>query len=188
VMVAAARMADVVSAVTPDGDPQPALFEALAGSLRNLQEGRDPAISTLLFQIRVLGLTGFRPQTDHCAACGTTARQTASLFSPAAGGMICSRCAAQQPIRSFPLSRGSLAFLRQALRLPTTVVTRLTAGGQVRTELEAAVEGYLTAVAGGRLRTAGFRIHSELPVSAPPAKDRVSTHGKESLTHDHSRP
>ncbi len=175
VMVAAARMADVVSAVTPDGDPQPALFDALAGSLRSLQEGRDPALSTLLFQIRVLGLTGFRPQTEQCAACGTTGRQTASLFSPAAGGVICSRCAARQPIRGYPLSKGSLAFLRQALRLPPTVVTRLTAGGQVRTELEAAVEGYLTAVAGGRLRTAGFRIHSDLPVCAPAAKDRFST-------------
>jgi DNA repair protein RecO (recombination protein O) len=172
-MAAAARMANVVSAVTADGDPQPALFQALAESLRSLQEGGDPALGTLLFQIRVLGLTGFKPQTDHCAACGTDALQHTSLFSPAAGGMLCGRCAARQPVRSFPLSKGSVAFLRQAMRLSTTVARRLKAVGQVRSELESALEAYLTAVAGGRLHTPDFRMRGDGPLSARAAEDRL---------------
>ena len=41
----------------------------------------DPAFTALLFQIRLLGLTGFRPQTDHCAACGMTRGDCAALRS-----------------------------------------------------------------------------------------------------------
>ena len=71
-MAAAARMANVVGAVTPDGDPDPELFNTLEQGLRSMVTSDDPAFTALLFQIRLLGLTGFRPQTDQCAACGKT--------------------------------------------------------------------------------------------------------------------
>ena len=57
-MAAAARMANVVAAVTPDGDPDPPLFETLEQGLRLLVTNSDPALTALLFQIRLLGLTG----------------------------------------------------------------------------------------------------------------------------------
>jgi DNA repair protein RecO (recombination protein O) len=50
-----------------------------------------------------------------------------------------------------PLSQGSVAFLRQALRLTPTLLSRLNAVGQVRSEIEIAIEGYVTAVTGKRL-------------------------------------
>src|SRR5678810_5792 len=89
VMAAAARMANVVAAVTPDGDPDPHLFDTLEQGLRSLVESGDPALTALLFQIRLLGLTGFRPQTDHCAACGKTREIQEPQFSPASGGLVC---------------------------------------------------------------------------------------------------
>ncbi|HEX8750637.1 MAG TPA: DNA repair protein RecO [Nitrospira sp.] len=155
-MAAAARMANVVGAVTPDGDPDPDLFDTLEQGLRSVVTSDDPALTALLFQIRLLGLTGFRPQTDHCAACGKSRQIHEPQFSPASGGLVCATCAARQRFPCLPLSRGSLAFLQQALRLAPTMVTRLRADGQVRCEVEDAIEGYVTVVAGKRIPPVDF--------------------------------
>jgi DNA repair protein RecO (recombination protein O) len=155
-MAAAARMANVVAAVTPDGDPDPPLFETLEQGLRSLVTSGDPALTALLFQIRLLGLIGFRPQTDHCAACGKNRVIQEPQFSPVSGGLVCTSCAARQRVPCLPLSRGSLAFLQQALRLAPAMVTRLKATGQVRGEVEDAIESYVTVVAGRRLPPVDF--------------------------------
>jgi len=155
-MDSAARMVNVVAAITPDGDPDPVLFDTLAQGLVSLHESEDPTFMALLFQIRLLGVTGFRPQTDHCAACGKTHFVGDPQFSPVAGGLVCLPCAAHQRVRCVALSRGSLSFLQQAIRLDPTVVTRLRASGQVRGEVEAAIEGYVTVVAGKRLPSVNF--------------------------------
>ena len=155
-MAAAARMANVVGAVTPDGDPDPELFDTLEQGLRSLMTSDDPALTALLFQIRLLGLTGFRPQTDHCAACGKSREIHEPQFSPASGGLVCATCAARQRFPCLPLSRGSLAFLQQALQLAPIMVTRLRADGQVRCEVEDAIEGYVTVVAGKRIPPVDF--------------------------------
>lgn len=155
-MTAAARTANLVSAVTPDGDPAPRLFEILEDGLRSLQDSSDPSLTTLLFEIRLLGQTGFKPQTDHCAACGTPHLPHEPFFSAVAGGVLCGRCASRQPGRSFPLSKGSLAFLNRTFSLPHKVVTRLKAEGRVRAELESALEAYVAVVAGRRLPRIDF--------------------------------
>jgi DNA repair protein RecO (recombination protein O) len=155
-MAAAARMANVVGAVTPDGDPDPHVFDTLEQGLRSLLTTDDPGLTALLFQIRLLGLTGFRPQTDHCAACGKTRVIEEPQFSPASGGLVCLTCAAVQRAPCLPLSRGSLAFLQQALRLAPGMVTRLKAAGQVRCEVEEAIERYVTVVAGKRIPPVDF--------------------------------
>lgn len=155
-MTSAARMVNVVTAVTPDGDSDPQLFDTLEQGLASLHQSRDPAFTALLFQIRLLGLTGFRPQTDHCAACGKTRLVGGPQFSPIAGGLVCPTCAARQRVGCIALSRGSLSFLQQAIRLAPALVTRLKATGQVRSEIEEAIEGYVTVVAGKRLPPVDF--------------------------------
>ncbi|MCG3778495.1 MAG: DNA repair protein RecO [Nitrospira sp.] len=155
-MTAAARMVNVVGAVTPDGDPDPQLFDTLEQGLRALITSHDPAMTALLFQIRLLGFLGFRPQTDHCAACGKGRLVGAPQFSPLSGGLVCTACAARQSLRCLPLSPGSLAFLHQALQLSSSMVERLKAAGQVRYEVENAIEGYVTVVAGRQLPSVNF--------------------------------
>jgi len=155
-MDSAARMVNVVAAITPDGDPDPSLFDTLEYGLASLQESEDPPFTALLFQIRLLGLTGFRPQTDHCASCGKTYFVGEPQFSPLAGGLVCVTCASHQRVRCVALSRGGLSFLQQAIRLTPALVTRLRATGQVRREVEEAIERYVTVVAGRRLPPVNF--------------------------------
>lgn len=161
-MAAAGRLANLVDAVTGEGDAGPRVFETLLEGLAALQVTEDPALTALLFQIRLLGLTGFRPQTDHCAACGESAQEgqpfVSRHFSPASGGLLCADCAGRHRNQCLPLSPGSLAFMQHAIRWKPTVLNRLKAEGRIRAEAEAAVESYVTVVTGKRLPPVDFLV------------------------------
>lgn len=167
-MSAAARIVNLVAALTPEGDPDPRIFDALADGLRSLEHSRDAPLTALLFQIRVLGLTGFKPQIEQCSACGNTRMTGEPQFSPAAGGVICTLCARRQPTRCLPLSPGSLALMRHALRWSPAVLDRLRATGRIRTELETAIETYVTTVTGKRLPPIDFLAVEGSSVYGPP--------------------
>ena len=152
-MTAAAHMVNLIQAVTPDRDPNHAVFHALSDGLSTLESGDDPELCSLLFQIHILGYTGFRPQIDHCVECGMYIKAPTMRFSPQSGGVICRPCSEKCFDRGFTISPGSLAFIQQARRLPFAKVTRLRAGGQVRQEVEQMIEAYVRAVVGRSLPT-----------------------------------
>jgi DNA repair protein RecO (recombination protein O) len=74
-----------------------------------------PAV-TIAFQIQVASLLGYRPRLDACAQCGG-ALSPRRVFSPARGGLLCDRCAAQEP-GTVTLSADALAGLSLVLTRP----------------------------------------------------------------------
>lgn len=155
-MGAAARLVNVVGAVTPERDADPQLFEILAEGLSAVAASQDPVSTALLFQIKLLCRAGFRPQMDCCAACGKAPLTGAPHFSPTAGGLVCSGCATGHHVHSLPLSQGSVAVLRQAVRLVPSMLVRLRTVGRIRNEIEEAIDKYVTVVTGRRLPPADF--------------------------------
>ena len=154
VMAAAAKMVRMVEMITADRDPNPEMYSALVYGLEALLPDQDFGLSTLLFQIHVLGYTGFRPQIDRCTECGKSAPQhTPQWFSPRLGGMVCDWCGQRGVGRVLPISKGSLAFIDQARRLPMASLSRLKAIGTIRMEVEEAIEAYFQAVVGKALPT-----------------------------------
>ena len=168
IMTAAGRLVNLVAALTAEGDPCPRVFETLEAGLQVLQQDPDPLLATLLFEIRLLGLTGFRPQLDPCARCGRALSAGPGRFSAVSGGLVCDPCTSRDPNRALWLSPGSLSLLRQALAWTPTSLTRLRAAGRVRTELEAAMEDYITVVAGKRLPSLEMLCLPSDPVSGVP--------------------
>ena len=144
----------MVEAITVDRDPNPGIYAALVYGLESLRPEADVALTALLFQIHVLGHTGFRPQFDSCTECGKGAQQhLSSWFSPRLGGIVCQDCGQRGMGRMLSLSKGSVAFIEQARRLPLPQLSRLKAIGSVRIEVETAMEAYFYAVVGKSLPT-----------------------------------
>ena len=152
----AGRVVNLVAAITQEADPDPGVFETVLEGLRALQESDDPALTTLLFQVRLIGETGFRPQLDDCAICGAGDGATLSLFSARSGGLVCRECARRVGTGCYPLWRGGSALLRQAARMTPSMLRRLKATGQVRLETEPLVEALVNTVAGTRLPPMNF--------------------------------
>jgi len=154
VMTAAARMVRMVEAITVDRDPNHEMFSALVHGLESLSPAADVALITLLFQIHVLGHTGFRPHFDCCTECRKPANQgMLQWFSPRLGGMVCEECGQRGVGPVLFLSKGSVAFIEQARRLSLPCLSRLKAIGSVRIEVETAMEAYFYAVVGKSLPT-----------------------------------
>ena len=163
VMAAAARMVNLIKAITPDRDPQSAIFHTLVGGLQSLEDDGDPELCSLLFQVHVLGQTGFRPQTDHCAGCNADINPENAQFSSKSGGLVCRSCRERIVDRCFPMSPGSLAFIQQARRLPFPTVTRLRASGQIRREVEDVIDSYVQYIIGKPLPTISWLAAEPLP-------------------------
>jgi len=73
-------------------EKQPALqqFLLLVGALRTVSDGRPPNQVLDSFLLRSLSVAGYAPSFDACARCGEPGPHRS--FSPAAGGVLCSRC------------------------------------------------------------------------------------------------
>lgn len=163
-MSAAARMVTLIEAVTAERDSSPVLFFTLREGLRALQTIKDSALLTLVFQIHVLGHTGFRPQIDHCASCGGGVCSITGRFAPSAGGLVCPNCERTGWDRCLPMSRGSVSFVQQARRMKFPLATRLKADRQVRRELEDITMAYTSVVVGKRLPALNFLVAEPPPV------------------------
>lgn len=149
---AASRIANLAKALTVDGDSEPAILDTLVEGFRAIESGEDPALATLLFRIRLLSQTGFKPQTDHCVMCGAAVNFGQALFSPRSGGLICRRpCAGREQAGCLSLSHGGWAFLAKASQMSPAFLTRLKTGRTVQKELEYAIDSFVSRIAGGRL-------------------------------------
>ena len=145
-MGSAASLVNLVMGLAPDRDSDPALFQLLLKGLGELEQAQDPALIALIFQILVLGHTGFRPQVDQCAACGKSCQAKTAMFSPKAGGRVCSGCEGNRKEDGIVLSTGSLAFIQQVRLFDNSAVSRLKATGQIRMEVQNAIESYIQVV------------------------------------------
>lgn len=131
--------AELVGALTEEGDPHPALYDALLKTLQAL-DGTEPALETIVrFVHRLLKEIGYGPSLRKCVDCGQIpAAQQPTFFSAAAGGVVCRDCEARHPDRR-RLPAGFLS--------TTEAVTHLAIWFEVLDE-------HVTYVAGRRFRTA----------------------------------
>ncbi|MDQ1535225.1 MAG: repair protein RecO [Actinomycetota bacterium] len=106
----AVPMLEVVDHVTPERDPNPALYRMLTGALRTLGARRAALVTTAFFW-KLLSLEGFQPMLDGCARCGADAVELLA-FDLADGGMLCASCAA---LSGRPVSPAALDLLRRLL-------------------------------------------------------------------------
>ncbi len=148
---AASCMVALIDGITADRDPGPSIFHVLLEGLQSLVRTDDPGLLTLMFQIHVLGQSGFRPQLDHCVSCRRDVGSRSYMFSTAAGGLLCVACDRGRWDYGVLMSPGSVAFLRQARQMPFALSVRLKATGRVRNELEDMIDTYARTVVGKRL-------------------------------------
>ena len=93
----AALCADLVDAIVPLEEPQPAVYQLLKQTLERFDAGAgDPLTVRIHFIARLLRLAGFQPQLDECTGCGT-AIQAAGYWSARQGGLLCQGCLHKDP-------------------------------------------------------------------------------------------
>ncbi|MCS7003616.1 MAG: DNA repair protein RecO, partial [Dehalococcoidia bacterium] len=85
-----------------------ALYETLVATLEALATGRNAEMTLRHFELRVLDLSGFRPELRSCLGCGAPIEPDANRFGPA--GVTCPNC--ESDAASAPISVNALKILR----------------------------------------------------------------------------
>ena len=98
-------------------EPHPELYDLLQKTIEACAEAPAAAVPAALiaFQLQLASLLGYRPRLDACAHCGQ-ALSPRRLFSPARGGLLCDRCASQEP--------GAITISADALGAMALLLTR----------------------------------------------------------------
>jgi DNA repair protein RecO (recombination protein O) len=158
----ASYWAELLNLWLEEGQAQPKLYDLLAFVLDDLDQGRTaPGILSLLFQLRLLALAGFRPNLEHCGlcrcdpACKLESHVYASLSK---GGIVCCDCAHDQ-LKTWRLSKGSVKQLRWLESGDPTRARRLKFSAQTLAEGQAFLEAFVPYHLGREPRSLRFLKH-----------------------------
>jgi len=93
----ASYWAELISAWTEEGESQDQLYHLFRHVLEALDAGTVPAeVLSILFQMRLMSLSGFSPNLSHCGVCGVRTedmRKSRLIFGLARGELVCEKCA-----------------------------------------------------------------------------------------------
>jgi DNA repair protein RecO (recombination protein O) len=158
---AAHVLIELVDRLAQEDHEDAELFDAACESVQLLCRARDARLALRCGELRLLQVSGYRPQLFRCAAGGAAlpvdqsdASGARTVFSPSAGGVL-SEAAALQARDGVSLSRSALLLLRALQTQPYDALDALDVPEDVHAELERALGAYVSFVTERRLRTPG---------------------------------
>ncbi len=137
-------LAELVDRFTVERHPSAPTFELFATALRHLDLGTyAPGLVCRWFDLHLLDRAGFRPELGRCVLCDRALEETAHLFSPAAGGVVCRSCRALAEGSLGILTVRGLKALRYLLRSEFAEAALLRIDAALAVELERHLRGFL---------------------------------------------
>lgn len=150
----ASYVTELILALVPDLERQPALFDLAVQTLRLLAKAEKEACQaiTLACAWRMLAILGYGAAMDRCVECGKPLPAGAVQYSSAAGGPVCGKCPPKGRTRHLTAkAAGGLAFLASAdwaeVRRVRLTAATATALRQILTDRVAELAGHKLASA-----------------------------------------
>jgi len=86
------HVAEILDRFVEEDMASPPTFQLLRGTFGALAAADQPSLVARYFEVRLLGLMGYRPELFHCASCRAELQSERNAFSPEAGGVVCPAC------------------------------------------------------------------------------------------------
>ena len=131
------------------------LYVLINETFQRLCEADDPRLVTRYYEIRLLDVTGFRPELNQCILTGDAIQPEDQFFSPAEGGVV-SPTGARQTTNLIPISLSALKLLRHMQRSPYAQVYTLQISDSLHNEVERLLLGYIAYILESRLQSVNF--------------------------------
>ena len=154
-------LCELIERFAQDEQSDPALYNLLVEALHWLAHAQDPALAIRYFEMRLLVLSGYRPQLHRCVLTGQALPvdlQTADApisrgtpFSPADGGVLAPD-ALKKVQEWLTLTHSGLMMLRAFQREPYESLDALALPPELHSELERVLQANLSYVLEGRSR------------------------------------
>ncbi|WP_254901238.1 DNA repair protein RecO [Tuberibacillus sp. Marseille-P3662] len=108
-MAYASYVIDLTNQLIDQNETNPFLFEWLLHTLNYMDEGLDPKVLTLIYDVKMLPQAGIAAELDGCAHCGRFNLPMA--FSVTNGGFLCAGCSYHDR-HALPISEAAAKLLR----------------------------------------------------------------------------
>lgn len=149
----AALCAELTDRVLEGHHPDTEIYELVGQALRDCADAnRDPRAAVVWFGRRMIDRLGYAPELTACAVCGAPLPERPAVFSAAAGGLLCARCAASDP-GGVECSVRVIKVLRVIAAGDAELYARLKLDGDTLAVLEQVVERELAQHVDRRLRS-----------------------------------
>lgn len=108
------------------------------------------------YEMRLLDLTGFRPQLFQCSGCGKEIQPEDQYFSAETGGVLCPQCGELPGRSARPVSLLALKYMRHFQRSSFREAGRAQPATITQREIESLMQYYLTYILERGLNTPAF--------------------------------
>ncbi len=147
--------AELYDRFSEEDDEHPELYAVLAQTFAALDRSANPDLALRWYELRLLHLTGYRPQLHRCVVCQDLLTETASRFSPTLGGVLCPQHE-DADRAAMTMSGPAFRLLRYLQSQPLTVIEGLRLSPEVRSEAESLLRAYLRRLLERDLRSVAF--------------------------------
>ncbi|OCA91145.1 DNA repair protein RecO [Bacillus sp. FJAT-27225] len=149
----ASFIAELTDKGTDDGRANPFLFELLLQTLVCLDEGYDPEVITMIYEMKMLNVLGHYPVLDQCSVCGSTDGKFS--FSIREGGFICHRCLEKDSYH-FKISPAAARLLRLFYHFDLNRLGNISVKKETKDELKKIISAYYDEYSGLSLKSKKF--------------------------------
>lgn len=149
----ASYIAELTDKSTEDRKANPFLFELFYQALNYINEGLDPEVIMLIYEMKMLNTLGLYPVLDKCSVCGSTeGRYSLSIRE---GGLICHRCAEKDPYR-FDVSQVTIKLLRVFYYIDLNRLGNISIKEVTKSNLRKVIDSYYEEYSGLNLKSKRF--------------------------------
>ena len=138
---AACFIMELLGAVMPPEDKNEEVFDLTLMCLQELTVTSNPDKIMTIYKIKMLALSGFKPQFDSCISCGDRIMGQ-SKFSLALGGLLCPQCL-NKDIRGRSIFRGTIASILHIERNDFRNNLNLGMNPDIKKELEVILNAFI---------------------------------------------
>ena len=153
-------LAELIDGYGVEGSANPELYSVLLDTLRTLNDSPDADLALRYFELHLLKCSGFMPELYRCVECSETLAPEEHLYSPEAGGTLCTRCT-PAGVRIMMLSMQALKVLRYLERTSLPEVSTLRTGGALDGDLKELLSATVTYWLDSEIRSKRFMEHLE---------------------------
>lgn len=129
------------------------LFEQLNACLTALEQGKDPQITTHLFEMKMLQAAGYHPELQTCVSCGRD--DSPMLFSSRLGGTLCIHCKNRDPA-AIIISEGTLKLLRLFDRMDMRRLGNIAVKPETKAQMKQCMRTFMDIHMGLHLKSQNF--------------------------------
>jgi len=137
----ASLMMEFLDAVMPPEDVNEQVFDLTFSCLKELSTFTPAEKILTIFKIKILSLSGFKPNFDSCVSCASRINGP-SKFSLALGGLLCPQCF-KKDLRSRPIFRGTVASIVHIEKNDFRNTLTLGLNPQIKKELDLVLGSFL---------------------------------------------